>query len=57
MYKGNHFIKSFTASTYVMMFMAIFAFSFDFLSGKIALILIITLAILGAVNMYLSKRY
>jgi len=55
--KGNHFIKSFTASTFLMLLLAVLSYPFGLLKQQILLTIIIILSILSAVNVYLMRKY
>jgi hypothetical protein len=55
--KGNHFLKSFTTSTYVMLIISIISLVFGMISQKTMLILGIGLSIMSAINVYLMRKY
>lgn len=59
---NNHFVKSFTASTYAMLMVAIVAFVYSttehmIMNPRYLMVMIIMLAIMAAINTYLSRRY
>ena len=55
--KGNHFLKSFTASTFLMFILSLISVPFDFINQKLLLTILILLAITSAINVYLMRKY
>jgi hypothetical protein len=54
--KGNHTLKSFTASTFTMLIIAIISYPFGVLAERLLLMLIVGLAIMSASLVYLMRK-
>jgi len=57
MYQNNHFIKSLTASTFIMLLISIPSWLYGLLTDKLFVIIVVSLSLLSAVNVYLSRKY
>ena len=57
---GNHFLKSFTASTFLMLILTLLALGMGIFvntSERMAIIIVIILSVMSALNVYMMRKY